>query len=167
MKFRSGKTYVANSSSKEKNNIKLNMKVDNHIALRMQTRSGKTYNANSYSMEKNNNKLEMKVDNVVNRTSEPIPISTDRRQLNFTTPSKYKISYELANFLGKSLGTEMSRVDVSHHINNYIRFHNLDQENGQVINPDSKLRSLLKLGENDELTYFNLQKYMKPHFYRE
>jgi len=26
------------------------------------------------------------------------------------------------------------------------------------------LRALLQLGEGDELTYFNLQKYMSPHF---
>jgi chromatin remodeling complex protein RSC6 len=165
MKFRSGKTYVANSSSKEKNNIKLNMKVNNHIALRMQTRSGKTYNANSCSMEKNNNKLEMKIDNVVNRTSEPIPISTDRSPSSFIAPKK--ISYELAKFLGKYVGIEMSRTDVSHHINNYIRAHNLEDQKNRRINPDSKLRSLLKLGKNDELTWFNIHRYMKPHFYSE
>jgi hypothetical protein len=29
---------------------------------------------------------------------------------------------------------------------------------------DGKLRKLLKLGKSEELTYFNLQKFMSPHF---
>ena len=75
------------------------------------------------------------------------------------------ISNELAIFLGKSIGTEMSRVDVSREICCYIRVNNLqDKVNGRKINCDAKLRNLLKLKPNDELTYFNLQKYMSPHF---
>ena len=56
------------------------------------------------------------------------------------------ISNELATFLGKSIGTEMSRVEVSKDINNYIRANNLqDKINGRKINCDAKLRNLLKL----------------------
>ena len=191
MQTRSGKTYATNSSSssREKNNIRLKMKVDNvdnRLTLRMQTRSGKTYTATttSSSMEKNNIRLEMKVDNVknvVNRTREPRPrptpapraistptsrpISTHRVPSGFVRPTK--ISDELAVFLGKPVGTEMARTDVSRLINSYLRINNLqDPRNGRNINPDAKLRALLKLGENDELTYFNLQKYMKHHFIR-
>ena len=75
------------------------------------------------------------------------------------------ISNELAEFLGKAIGTEMARTEVSKEINSYIRAYGLqDRENGRIINPDEKLRKLLKLNDGDELTYFNLQKYMKPHF---
>jgi upstream activation factor subunit UAF30 len=175
MQTRSGKTYNATaSSSKGKNNIRLKMKVDNvdnRITLRMQTRSGKTYTATSCSTEKNNIKLEIKVDNVENvvsrtrptPTSTRRPIATHREPTGFVRPNQ--ISNELAEFLGKPVGTEMYRVDVSHFINSYIRINNLqDPQNGRNINPDTKLRALLKLGENDELTYFNLQKYMSPHF---
>lgn len=175
MQTRSGKTYkaAATSSSREKNNIRLNMKVDNvdnRITFRMQTRSGKTYTATTSSREKNNIKLDMKVDNVknvVNRTREltptPIPISTDRRPSDFVRPQK--ISNELAKFLGKPLGTEMPRTDVSRDINRYIRTNRLqDAQNGRKINPDAKLHALLRIGQNEELTYFNLQKYMKHHF---
>ena len=43
--------------------------------------------------------------------------------------------------------------------------HNLqDKENGRKINPDTKLQNLLKLNKTDVLTYFNLQRYMSPHF---
>jgi len=75
------------------------------------------------------------------------------------------ISDELATFLEKPSGTEMARTDVTREINKYIRAHDLqDKSNGRKINPDIKLSSLLKLNDTDELTYFNLQKYMSIHF---
>lgn len=75
------------------------------------------------------------------------------------------ISNELAEFLGKDKGTEMARTEVTREINAYIRKHNLqDKENGRKIIPDTSLAKLLKLNKSDELTYFNLQKYMSPHF---
>jgi len=75
------------------------------------------------------------------------------------------ISNELAAFLDKPSGTEMARTEVTREINAYIRKHSLqDPANGRKINPDTHLRKLLKLGADDELTYFNLQKYMSPHF---
>ena len=87
----------------------------------------------------------------------------NRAPSGFVKPTK--ISDELASFLGKDKGTEMARTDVTREINTYIRAHKLqDSSNGRKINPDSKLASLLKLKKSDELTYFNLQKYMSPHF---
>jgi chromatin remodeling complex protein RSC6 len=75
------------------------------------------------------------------------------------------ISDELATFLGKTSGTEMARTEVTREINQYIRSNALqDKANGRKINPDAALASLLKLGSGDELTYFNLQRYMSPHF---
>jgi len=74
------------------------------------------------------------------------------------------ISNELAEFLGKDKGTEMARTEVTREINAYIRKHNLqDKQNGRKIIPDPSLAKLLKLTKSDELTYFNLQKYMSPH----
>ena len=75
------------------------------------------------------------------------------------------ISDELAKFLSKPTGTEMARTEVTREINGYIRANNLqDKSNGRKINPDSSLAGLLKIGSDEELTYFNLQKYMSPHF---
>jgi upstream activation factor subunit UAF30 len=75
------------------------------------------------------------------------------------------ISNELAGFLGKPEGSEMARTEVTREINTYIREHKLqDKDNGRKIIADKKLTSLLKLKKGDELTYFNLQKYMSPHF---
>lgn len=89
--------------------------------------------------------------------------SGNRAPSGFVKPTR--ISDELANFLSKPIGTEMARTDVTREINNYIRTHKLqDKDNGRKIIPDSSLSSLLKLTTADELTYFNLQKYMSPHF---
>lgn len=75
------------------------------------------------------------------------------------------ISNELAAFLGKPEGSEMARTEVTREINTYIRANKLqDKDNGRKINPDKKLSTLLKLKKSDELTYFNLQRYMSPHF---
>ena len=75
------------------------------------------------------------------------------------------ISEELAAFLGKAKGTEMARTEVTREINKYIREQGLQcKENGRKINPDAKLSKILNLSKKDELTYFNLQRYMSPHF---
>lgn len=87
----------------------------------------------------------------------------NRAPSGFVKPTK--ISDELAQFLEKPVGTEMARTDVTKEINQYIRLHKLqDAQNGRRIHPDTKLSSLLKLNKTDELTYFNLQKYMSHHF---
>ena len=75
------------------------------------------------------------------------------------------ISNELATFLGRDSGSIMARTEVTREINAYVRKHSLqDPANGRKINPDKKLASLLRVNNGDELTYFNLQRYMSPHF---
>jgi upstream activation factor subunit UAF30 len=89
--------------------------------------------------------------------------SINRAPSGFVKPTR--ISDELAKFLEKPSGSEMARTEVTRDINAYIRKNNLqDKANGRKINPDEKLADLLKLKKTDELTYFNLQRYMSPHF---
>ena len=87
----------------------------------------------------------------------------NRQPSGFVKPTQ--ISNELAAFLGKASGTEMARTEVTKEINAYIRANKLqDPKNGRIIKADAKLQTLLNLKKGDELTYFNLQKYMSPHF---
>ena len=89
--------------------------------------------------------------------------SGNRQPSGFIKPTL--ITDELATFLGKTSGTEMARTEVSKEINQYIRENKLqDAANGRIIRPDSKLKKLLRVGADEELTYFNLQRYMKHHF---
>ena len=89
--------------------------------------------------------------------------SGNRQPSGFIKPTL--ISDELAKFLGKATGTEMARTEVSKEINAYIRAKGLqDKSNGRIIIADASLSKLLNLQSTDELTYFNLQKYMKHHF---
>ena len=81
-----------------------------------------------------------------------------------TTPNKHNfvISQELAEFLGKEAGAMMSPVEVGKEIHAYNIANQL--KDGRNINPDAKLTKLLRIGKDDVLTYFNLQKYLKIHF---
>lgn len=93
-------------------------------------------------------------------------VSGNRQPSGFVKP--IRISDEMAQFLGKPVGSEIARTEVSKEIHKYIVDNGLkNKTNGRHIDADSKLSSLLKLGKNDTLTYFNLQKYMKHHFIKQ
>ena len=75
------------------------------------------------------------------------------------------ISKDLAKFLGVAEDTKIARTDVTKLITAYVKEHKLQApSNGRMIIPDKKLTNLLNCKSSDEVTYFNLQKYMKPHF---
>ena len=89
------------------------------------------------------------------------------KEIKEKSPPSYvpKISNELAEFLEKPIGSEMERIDITQEINKYIRIHGLqDKKNGRKINPNDELQTLLKIKNTDELSFFNLQRYLTPHF---
>lgn len=89
--------------------------------------------------------------------------SGNRQPSGFTIP--VLISDELARFLGKESGAKMARTEVSKALNVYIKANSLQAElNRRNINADAKLTTLLNLKKGDELSYFNLQRYLKHHF---
>ena len=85
------------------------------------------------------------------------------------TPSGFakptKLSNELCAFLEVEPGTELARTDVTRRINQYIKENNLQfPDDKRKIRPDAKLSSVLNLKDGDNLTFFNLQSYIKHNF---
>ena len=86
-----------------------------------------------------------------------------RAPSGFAKPSD--ISEELCVFLGRPFGTQMARTEVTKYVTQYIKDKGLQNpDNKRHILPDQKLGALLGANNNEEVTYFNLQKYMKHHF---
>ena len=87
----------------------------------------------------------------------------NRNPSGFAKPSK--ITKELCCFLNKEEVTEIARTEVTRALVAYIKENKLDNNvNGQIIHPDNKLKTLLGLDDNQNLTYFTIQKYMNKHF---
>ena len=87
---------------------------------------------------------------------------SERVASGFTAPTN--LSEELCKFLGKPPGTMMARTEVTKELTAYIKSNSLN--NGRAIMPNTPLAKLLRAKDTDEVTYFNLQKFMKPHFAR-
>jgi chromatin remodeling complex protein RSC6 len=100
---------------------------------------------------------------VANKANKRRKTNANRAPSGFVKPTL--ISNELAAFLGRPEGSVLARTEVTREVNAYIRSQMLqDKDNGRKINPDAKLLKLLKLKKGEELTYFNLQKFMAVHF---
>ena len=87
----------------------------------------------------------------------------NKKPSGFAKPAK--ISNKLSKFLNKDNTIEVARTEVTQHIIKYIQDNKLQNPNNlKQINPDDKLKNLLEITEEDELTFFNIQKYMNKHF---
>jgi upstream activation factor subunit UAF30 len=86
-----------------------------------------------------------------------------RKPSGFAKPSK--VTKELCDFMNKQEGTEIARTEVTRALVSYIKENKLENsENSKIISPDNKLKELLDIKDDQELTYFNIQKYMNKHF---
>ena len=75
------------------------------------------------------------------------------------------VSDEMRKFLGLKKDELISRTDVTKRIHEYCKTKNLQNPaDKRHIKADASLRKLLKMNKDDDLTFFNLQKYMKVHF---
>ena len=87
----------------------------------------------------------------------------NRKPSGFAVPTK--ISNELCDFMKRPRGSEVARTEVTQFMIKYIKEKKLqNSQNRKVIRPNKALKSLLAVEKNDEVTYFNLQKYMNKHF---
>jgi len=109
-------------------------------------------------VQKNYNKVVKDHNKIVNKRKK-----TGRKPSGFAKPSQ--ITNEMSEFLGLEKDVEIARNEVTSLINKYIVDNNLRNEaDKRKILPDKKLSKLLNLKGDEELSYFNLQRYMKHHF---
>lgn len=95
-----------------------------------------------------------------------VKVKKTRKPSGFAKSSK--ISDELCQFMSVPTGSEMARTEVTKYIVDYIKTKNLQkEENKKYINPDNNLKNLLGVSDDDNVTYFNIQKYMNRHFIKE
>jgi chromatin remodeling complex protein RSC6 len=95
------------------------------------------------------------------------PNAPKKAPSGFAKPTQ--ISAELASFLGLKEGDMIARPQAIKKVSEYIKEHKLqDEKDGRVIHLNRKggdvLAKLLDVTSETELTYFNLQTYMKSHF---
>jgi len=75
------------------------------------------------------------------------------------------ISDELASFMGLSPKSQRSQTDVTKFIATYVKTHScFDPSFKRRILPDAKLGKLLRVKDGQEVTYLNLQSFLKVHF---
>jgi len=87
----------------------------------------------------------------------------NRKPSGFAVPTK--ISDELCLFMQKPKGSTAARTEVTQYIIKYIKDNDLQWiENRKIIKPNDDLKILLNIKENDEVTYFNIQRFMNKHF---
>jgi len=87
----------------------------------------------------------------------------NRKPSGFAVPSK--ISDELCVFMQKPKGSSAARTEVTQYIIKYIKDHDLQwNENRKIIKPNTPLKNLLNVKKDEEVTYFNIQRFMNKHF---
>lgn len=75
------------------------------------------------------------------------------------------ISDELASFMGLAPKSQRSQTDVTKFIATYVKSHScFDPSFKRRIIPDAKLGKLLRVKDGDDVTYLNLQSFLKVHF---
>ena len=75
------------------------------------------------------------------------------------------ISDELAKFMGLPAKSQKSQTDVTKFVAQYVKAHGcFDPQFKRRIIPDKALSALLRAKDGQEITYLNLQSFLKVHF---
>ena len=122
----------------------------------------KTLTSNVSKLEKRVSR-DRKVMNKKMRGKKPRVHDPNKPPSGFAKPGP--ISPELAKFLELPKDELIARTEVTRKITEYCKKHDLQKkEDGRHILPDKALKKLLNIKDGEELTFFNLQKYMKVHY---
>jgi len=96
-------------------------------------------------------------------------VTGKRKRVSNGQPSGFSkpgpVSDEMRAFLKLGKDELIARTQCTKRINAYCKEHGLQGEKDKrILNADKTLMKLLRLKKGDQLTFFNLQKYMKVHF---
>jgi len=141
----------------------------NELVLRLEenAKEAKTIANELKVLKKDHNKIVKKIAGTRRKKVPKDPNAPKKAPSGFAKPTK--ISAKLAAFLGVSEGEMIARPDVTKGITKYVKDHKLQKEENKRIIDLTKpggdaLVELLKIPDGEELTFFNLQKYLKIHF---
>ena len=113
-------------------------------------------------LEKRVARLQKEADKRRRRSKKPV----EGEEVKPRKPSIFELPTPLSNdlcaFLGVASGSKESRSNVTKKITTYVKEHELKDKH--TIKPDTKLRALLGVKEEEVLTYFNLQRYLNHHY---
>tara|TARA_B100000902_G_scaffold334866_1_gene334248 strand:- start:1240 stop:1719 length:480 start_codon:yes stop_codon:yes gene_type:complete len=113
-------------------------------------------------LERNVTKDMKQMDKKINKNK----FKGNKNPSGFAKPSK--ISEPLCKFMELPNGSEVARTEVTQYLINYIEKENLQNpDNKKIIVPNKELQSLLGSNPDDEISYFNIQKYMNKHFQKD
>lgn len=89
----------------------------------------------------------------------------EARRANNAFLKQKPLSPELAAFMGIKAGEKRSQTEVTKFISEYVKTHNCyDPSFKRRIIPNAALAKLLRVDDKTEVTYLNLQKFLKVHF---
>jgi hypothetical protein len=75
------------------------------------------------------------------------------------------LSPELCSFMGIAVGSKRSQTQVTKFVSEYVKSHNCYDPNfKRRIIPNAALAKLLRVDDKTEVTYLNLQRFLKVHF---
>ena len=89
----------------------------------------------------------------------------DARRANNAFLKLRPLTDELCSFMSLPSKSQKSQTDVTKFISGYVKAHNcFDPSFKRRILPDAKLGKLLRVKDGQEVTYLNLQSFLKVHF---
>lgn len=89
----------------------------------------------------------------------------EARRANNAFLKEKALSDELCVFMGIAKGSKRSQTQVTKFISDYVKTHNCYDPNfKRRILPNAVLAKLLRVDDKTEVTYLNLQKFLKVHF---
>ena len=142
-----------------------NKNIDNEVAIGANVMSTPTIESQFTSLLLELSNIQTKV-----RLLEKTVLKKAKVETKIQHPSGFDlptpITDDLCAFMNKPAGSTSTRPIATNYILNYIRQNKLqDLIDRKKIKTDERLRHLLRLNSTDEeITYFNLQKYLQVHF---